>query len=441
MKTKKAAAIIILSYFSLKASAQFKKENFNFHYQTTVVTQKNFKSKKPLINPYSYTFGTKDEVATTLTTSGFSGWRIANNTEIYFNTEIAAGTGLNLARGLGGFVNGESFRVSNPAPAFYIARVYLNHYFPLTAERENLNDGINQVKGSRPQKYIRVLAGKLAMTDFFDNNTYSHDSRTQFFNWALMSSGAWDYPANTRGYTVGAMIEYRNTPKNVAYRFAWSLPPSTANGHKLDYNIQQAMCYTGEVERKFSLFKKDITIRALAFVNRAMMGVYTDATPIISQTPPYIILQHNNYHIKYGYSINSEIKLNDWSGVFMRAGYNDGKTETWVFTEIDGSVSLGYAANGKKWKRKDDYCGIAVLANTLSHEHQNYLKAGGYGFMLGDGSLNYAPEMIAEIYYNFALFNGPIFVSPNYQIIINAGYNKDNHAPNHVIGARVHVRF
>ena len=444
MRTKKEHLILFICIILCKiSSGQFKKDDFNFHYQTTFVPQYNFKAKKPLSYATANTFGTTNDQATTITATGFWGWRWGKNTDIYFNPEVAGGKGLNKALGVAGFCNGESFRVGNPAPAFYVARAYINHYFPLSKKREDLEDDVNIVKGSRPAKYIRIVAGKFSVADYFDCNTYSHDPRSQFLNWALMSNGAWDYPANTRGYTVGAVIEYNNIPKKVSYRLAWTLPPSTANGPVFDYHIKNAMCYTGEVERKFSLFKKNITVRVLAFLNRSLAGIYNNAVPVLNVPPmgPSIKLINNDYRIKYGYAINMEMEINSWSGMFMRAAYNDGKTETWAFTEIDASVSLGYVAQGKKWNRKNDHCGIAILANGISPEHRNYLKKGGYGFMLGDGNLNYAPEMISEVYYNISLFNNQLSISPDYQIIINPGYNKDNHGPIQVIGARVHVEL
>ncbi len=444
MITKKHLTILFICIISYNtSSAQFKKDDFNFHYQTTFVPQQNFKTKKIPSYYSTNTFGLSNDQATTITATGFLGWRLEKNTDIYFNPEVAGGKGLNKALGLAGFTNGESFRVGNPEPAFYVARAYINHYFSLTKERENLDDDVNIVKGSRPLKYIRIVLGKFSMADYFDCNTYSHDARSQFLNWALMSNGAWDYPANTRGYTVGAVVEYNNIPKKLSYRLAWCLPTNTANGPVLDYHIKNAMCYTGEVERKFSLFKKNTTIRVLAFLNRSLAGIYNNAVPVLTLPPlgPTIKLANDAYHIKYGYAINMEMDLNNWSGMFMRAAYNNGKTETWAFTEIDASISLGYVAKGEKWNRKKDHFGIAILANGLSPEHINFLKRGGFGFMLGDGNINYAPEIISELYYNISLFDGLLHLSPDYQIIINPGYNKDNHGPIQVVGARLHVSF
>ena len=72
---------------------------------------------------------------------------------------------------------------------------------------ENVEEEVNQVADAIPTNRITISAGKFAIGDFFDDNKYSHDPHTQFFNWSLMGNGAWDYPANTRGYTMGVVVE------------------------------------------------------------------------------------------------------------------------------------------------------------------------------------------------------------------------------------------
>ncbi|RZM13480.1 MAG: hypothetical protein EOO88_44680, partial [Pedobacter sp.] len=91
---------------------------------------------------------------------------------------------------------------------------------------------------------------------------------------------------------------------------------------------------------------------------------------------------------------------------FGRFSYDDGKNETWAFTEIDRSLSLGITSDGKRWHRPTDRVGLAVVGNGLSPEHRAYLARGGYGFILGDGALSYATEFITELYYSKKLDDG-----------------------------------
>ena len=127
---------------------------------------------------------------------------------MYFNPEVVGGSGLSGSRGVAGFVNGETFRIGDPAPKLYLARLYLRQVLALGAGTAADEDDLSQLVGSRPTHYLALNLGKFSAADFFDQNSYSHDPRIQFLNWSLMSAGAWDYAANTRGYTVGGVLEY-----------------------------------------------------------------------------------------------------------------------------------------------------------------------------------------------------------------------------------------
>ena len=114
--------------------------------------------------------------------------------------------------GIAEFTNGEIYRVGDPTPRAYISRLFLRQTFGLGGESEWLDDDQNQLAGKVDVSRITLTAGKFSLDDMFDNNTYSHEPRTQFLNWALMDNGAWDYAADTRGYTTGVVLEL-NEPK------------------------------------------------------------------------------------------------------------------------------------------------------------------------------------------------------------------------------------
>ena len=65
-----------------------------------------------------------------------------------------------------------------------------------------------------PARRIEIRAGKLGMADFFDVNAVGSDSHLQFTNWTVDNNGAYDYAADTRGYTYAAIVEY-DTPTMV----------------------------------------------------------------------------------------------------------------------------------------------------------------------------------------------------------------------------------
>ena len=81
----------------------------------------------------------------------------------------------------------------------------------------------------------------------------------------------------------------------------------------------------------------------------------------------------------------------------------------------------------------------AVVVNGLSAPHRHYLEGGGYGFIIGDGALNYGPEIVAEVYYTVRVADF-ISASAIYQPIVNPGFNKDR-GPVHVFSGRVKVAF
>ena len=143
---------------------------------------------------------------------------------------------------------------------------------------------------------------------------------------------------------------------------------------------------------------------------------------------------------KYGFGINIQQEISNSTQMFMRLGWNDGHTATWVFAEIDNSISAGLRIYGKSWKRDEDNVGIALLSNGISSGHRSLLNTGGYGFMIGDSKLpNYSRENILEIFYQIKLYSF-LWGSLDYQFVGHPAYNS-NRGPVHVFGARVHTEL
>ena len=407
----------------------------NFHFQLTTVTQHKFDMPAAYSGTNSLT--TASESATTLTSTIFWGVKLWKNASLYINPEIAGGSGISSAHGISDFTNGEAFRVGDPAPKIYVARAFFRQTISLSADQDPIAEGANQVYESRPEKYITLIIGKFSIADFFDNNSYSHDPRSQFFNWGLMSNGGWDYPANVRGYTWGLMAEY-GIPQ-LKIRAASVMVPTEANGNEMDTNIGEANSNVLELEVPFRIGRQSGIVRGLGFYTNAHMGNYdlaVDANP----NQPDITTTRSYGRTKYGFGLNLEQAISSHAGVFARASWNDGKNETWAFTEIDRSLSVGLLSYGHSWKRPQDRIGIATVISGLSTHHRNYLAAGGLGFIIGDGALNYGNEWVTEIFYNVNLFYDGFFLTANYQFVNNPAYNKDR-GPAHVVGIRAHVEF
>ncbi len=416
-----------------------KPRNWSLHFQQTLINQWHSDISTPYAGDYS--LFDRESAKLSFTSTLFIGRRLWKGAAVYFNPEVAGGSGLSSARGIAGFPNGETFRIGVADPVLYLARLYVRQTFAIGADTEVDEDDLNQVAGARPKRYFAINLGKFSVADFFDQNSYSHDPRTQFMNWSLMSAGAWDYAANTRGYTIGGVLEYV-TPEFGA-RFSSTLLPVYANGPLLDYRYGKAHAETLELTKTYHLAQRQGTVRVLGFRNVAPMATYRSAVALgqYQQTQPDLESVRRDGHTKIGFGINAEQELSKNVGLFARVSYNDGINETWAFTEIDHSASLGVVSTGDRWGRPDDRLGAAVVANGISAEHRAYLAAGGYGFIIGDGALNYGLEQIGEVYYSFSLPRYHAAISPDYQFIHNPGYNRDRSGPVHVVAVRLHVEF
>lgn len=412
-----------------------KKENFSFHGQTTIIYQ----YKPGFSAPYSgqNSLSTEEEQSNSVTSTLFAGARLWKGASVYINPEMAGGSGLSKVLGLGDAPNGETFRVGSTSPKIYLARLYFTQLFSLNGNTIAQESDQNQLAGTIPEKYIGITVGKVCLADFFDQNTYSHDPRTQFMNWGLMSNGAWDYPANTRGYIPSAILQYV-TPVN-EWRLAFSLLPEVANGLPVNWSMGKANSVTLEYARHYTMFGKPGTIRVLGFVTNGKMGNYREAIALNPSAPVIEdVQQYGNK--KYGFGLNAEQEITDDMGAFFRASWNDGYTQTWAFTEIDESISLGVSEKGTLWNRKQDTAGLAVVASGISDPHKDYLASGGYGFMLGDGKLNYAIESATEFYYA-AQLNNNLYLTGGYEFVMNPGYNKDRNGLVNIFSLRLHAEL
>ena len=381
---------------------------------------------------------TNHEYSRTVTATLFAGFRPWRGGELYVNPEMALGVPFSDLQGLGGFNNGEIARTSGPDPHFYRARFFLRQTWGLGGESETLESDQNQLAGTVDARRVVLTLGNVSAIDIFDDNKYSHEPRRQFLNWTLMAAGAWDYPADARGYTWGAALEYI-TPQ-WALRAGRFEMPKDSNGLPLNSRIMSSYGDVIEAERGYTLAGQSGRIRLLAFRNQAVMGSFSDAIAqgaATGTTPD--ITQVRTSHSKRGGGINIEHDLSENTGLFLRANASDGATEEFAFTEVDRSLSAGAVFKGARWGRGSDELGVALAVNGLSSSHRDYLALGGLGFFLGDGRLSYRAEQIVETYYSLN-FAKRFWLSLDYQYVRNPGYNADR-GPANVIGLRLHFEI
>jgi high affinity Mn2+ porin len=402
------------------------------HLQSTYLSQ----SKPAFPSPYSgpKSLGAARASSYSFTSTMFLGARLRDGIEIYFNPEATQGVPFSQLQGTAGFTNGELARTSGPDPTLYTARVFLRKTWNLGGEYEELASEANQVQTRYAAERFVLTAGVVSVLDVFDAVDYSRDARTQFMNWSSLTYGAWDYPADSRGYTRGIAAEYITPRYSLrAGRFAM---PSESNGLHLDGRMGRHFGDVAEAEVPFKLAGRDAAVRFMAFRNRAVMGSFDDAlaaggVPDVSTV--------RRLQSKSGVGAGVQAELAEHIGGYVRAAWNDGKTETFSFTEIDRSLSGGVLAKGERWSRAGDSAGAALYLNGLGRAHRDYLAAGGQGFFLGDGRLNYASEKVVELFYSLRV-GARAWLSGGYQRIANPGYNQDR-GPANFYGLRFHTNI
>ena len=404
-----------------------------------------------LHSPYSGELSLLPEGDTqpTYTIGGYLGWAPVNWGQLYFDTEKFMGAGVSNATGLGGLTNGDVVRegAANLPKTFYIARLFARFMLPLGPQVTQVERTQDQIPGTEAATRLEFKIGRMAVNDDFDKNRYASSTRTQFMNWSLWANTAWDYAANTRGYTDGLMIGYISPTWSL--RYGIYRMPEQANGQTLVGSLSNARGENLELTLS-PPWTRGTVIRALLYRNTASMGIYDQALAVAATTGavPSITADNHPGRHKTGLGLNVEQPLADDgdTGLFARFGWNDGKTESFAFTEVDNQVSAGAQVSGVHWRRTDDRLGIAAVTEGLSAPHREYLAAGGSGFLLGDGRLRYGREEILEIYYRLQLLQsiGPtplrVQLSPDFQLIQNPGYNQDR-GPARFWGIRLHVEY
>ena len=416
--------------------------------QTNIV----FQSHGPMHSPYEGTnsFLSRGEYKTSLLGTLFLGAQLRKDprsgTDFLIDFESAGGRGLSEALGLAGFTNLDVVRNPNLGSKPYIARVQMHQTLPLTSRLVESSRTPFSLATSVPERRLEFHVGKMSLPDYFDINSIGSDSHLQFLNWTADNNGAWDYAADTRGYTFAAVAEYID--RSWSARYAIALMPTVPNGIDLDWALRRASGQNGELEFRHSLLghlvrpERKGTIRVLTFVNHAHMGLYRDAVKAYlfgADATPDVDKHAVFSSVKYGFGGNFEQELTPNLRAFGRFGWNEGQHESYAYTEVDQTMEVGGDYSGRAFSRPADKIGLAFISNAIGRDHQTYLKLGGLGFLIGDGRLNYAREDILEAYYNYHAWRG-VYYAFDLQFVDHPGYNKDR-GPALVETVRMHVDF
>ena len=402
-----------------------------------------FQTHPPFHAPYSgpNSLDPNYEKATSRVLTFFSGVRLNDSTELLADIEEAGGSGLSTGLGLAGAPDLDIVRNPLLSTKPYLARAMVHKIFALSKDKMENQRTPFALFEETPRRRLEIRFGKFSMVDFFDQNSAGSDTHFQFTNWTVDNNGAYDYAADTRGYTVGVIADYEDPSWGL--RFAETLMPKVANGIDLVWRPWQVHAENFEYELRQGLLPgRSGVFRVLAYTNYANMGIYREA---VAQFERHLVprpdITNHPWHVtrKYGVGVNVEQNLTANLTAFGRFGWNDGKTESFAYTEVEQTIEAGLGANGAIWHRSRDRSGVALVSNAIKKDHQIYLAEGGIGFLLGDGRLNYGRENIVEWYYSAHAWRG-IYLGPGLQHITNPGYNRDR-GPVLIPGFRLHLEF
>lgn len=389
----------------------------------------------------THSLGPDYEKATSRVLTLYTGVRFNNSTELLVDIEEAGGEALSQGFGLAGNTDLDIVRNPSLSKAPYLGRGMIHKVFALSKDKIENQRTYLSLFDELPRRRLEIRFGKFSMPDFFDMNSVGTDTHFQFINWSVDNNGAWDYAADTRGYTVGVVADYED--RNWGFRFGEALMPKVANGIDLVWRPWQVHAENYEYELRHGFIpRKAGVVRLLGYMNSANMGIYRDANTQFAEglvKIPDITNHPWQVTHKYGFGVNLEQDLSRYFTAYARWGWDNGRTESFAYTEIDSTFNQGVRANGALWHRKQDRAGVAFVSNGIKRDHQVYLADGGLGFLLGDGALTYGRENIVESYYTVHVWRG-IYFAPGVQHLNNPGYNRDR-GPVVVPSLRAHVEF
>ena len=436
-----------------------KEARWNFHVQNTIMAQGDPAFPARYSSPNS--LDANGEIQKTITLDLYGGLRLWKGAEMHADFLMWQGFGLSQTFGIETFPNGDAYKAGTTTPNFSFTHLFIRQTIGLGGKKAFVPDDALMLAGNQYISRLTLTIGRMSPLDFCDNNTYAKDPHTQFFSWAAMGNLAWDYGEDPLGYTTGVVADL-NQPK-WSLRYGFFQMPSKKNGFSADdqYLIFpnhggangpffRSWAMMTEYERRYEIKSHPGAIRFMSWLDEADFASYKAATALLLANPPNLDADGQGagisipqaahaYRIKYGFGLNWEQEIRNSIGVFSRIGWNNGQCESWTFTDVNWTASLGMAISGKKWHRSDDNMGVLYIISGASKANQDFLKAGGTDILDGDGNLDYSPERAFETYYDLHIWK-TIHATADYQFVVNPAFNQAR-GPVSIFGARLHWEF
>ena len=419
------------------AAAELASERFAVHGQLTFLEQLTAPFHSPYSGPNSLS---PRHGAETVDATLFLGARLWSGAEAWVNPEIDQGFGLDDTVGVAGFPSGTAYKVGRSHPYWRAQRLFVRQTVDLDEDQQPVEAIANQLGGSHSANRWVFTVGKISIPDIFDANQYAHDPRNDFLNWAAIDAGTFDYAADSWGFTVGAAAEW--------YQGAWTLRAGVfdlsdvPNSETLDHGFHEFQ-WIGELEKRHELAGKPGKLLLTLFDTRGRMALLDQAVGTAQaggETVKAALVDVRHYRSRTGVTLNLEQQLSADLGMFARVGKAGGNVETYEFSDIDRTASVGLSMQGRRWGRSDDTVGLAAIDNGISATRERYLDAGGLGILVGDGRLpRPGAEQIVESYYRWATVQWAQ-LTLDYQYVINPAYNSER-GPVSIVALRVHAQF
>ncbi len=420
---------------SADAAGDADEELWAVHAQLSNITQKHNQFNAPYSGPNSLSPQRRVDETSDITL--FAGLRLWRGAELWLNPELDQGFGFDNTLGVAGFPNGAAYKLGANTPYWRLQRAVVRQLIPLGGAVAKVASAANQLAGSQSADQLILTVGKFAVVDLFDTNTYAHDPRADFLNWSMIDSAAFDYAADSWGYTFGAAAEWQQswwTLRGGVFQLS-----AVPNGKVIGLHASQYELLV-EAEARHQWHGHAGKVKLLAYTNHGNMGSYRDALALSRQTASTPdTARVRRISSTSGMALNIEQELANELGGFVRLSAHRGSKETYEFTDVNRSLALGLSLQGARWGRPDDTVGAGAVVNALSDEARAYFAAGGLGVLVGDGRLRYAPEKIVEFYYALHPF-AHLTLTVDYQHVLSPAYNQDR-GPVSIYGVRAHAEF
>lgn len=251
--------------------------------------------------------------------------------------------------------------------------------------------------------FLNLHIGKLDIHSLYDDNVYANDETDQFISGIFTRYPGSIFPELDNYYAPGIALTFN--PSDIL-----EIRLIGANGVNSGFeNILENAYSVGHIHIKPGLMGREGNYRF----------------HVIYDARNYTDVKSNKTRENTGFGLSFDQELSDGVGLFARyAVQGDDIAANNVKSAISGGVSL----SGSLWNRMDDVLGIAyglLLVNDDATDIAALSNSGDEGHL--------------EIYYKMD-FNHHFTLTPDLQIVTNAGGNADNDTIT-IYGVRAQMNF